>query len=137
MERLYKSELRFARKQKKKLALQKNAILFAQHPLKEILRNYNELTGRGFNSEASAATLGNIAGVLRARGFKGRVQGDYSAAELDQSWRMQKLVEDLKHGLRADQFFSPAHLAQVSQGLAEIGYKNTELIPLVFDKLHS
>lgn len=88
--------------------------MYSLTPLKEILRNYNELTARGFNSEASAATLENISNVLRARGFKGRVQGDYSASELDQSWRMQKLVDDLKHGLRSDQFFSPAHLAKVS-----------------------
>jgi hypothetical protein len=50
---------------------------------------------------------------------------------------MQKLVDDLKFGLRADQFFAPQHLAQTSLGLGDIGYKNTELIPLVFDKLHN
>ena len=79
----------------------------------------------------------NISNALRARGYKGRAQGDYSVPELDQSWRMQKLVDDIKFGLRADQFFSPAHLAQVNLGLGEIGYKNTDLIPLVFDKLEN
>lgn len=50
---------------------------------------------------------------------------------------MQKLVDDLKFGLREDQFFSSHHLGQVNAGLGEIGYKNTELIPIVFDKLNA
>lgn len=136
MQRLYKSELRFAKKQKKRFQVQKNAVLYSLHPLKEILKAYNDLTSRGFNSEATVETLKNIAGVLRARGYKGRPRGDYSANELDQSWRMQKLVDDLKFGLRPDQFFSPTHLAQTSLGLGEIGYKNTEVIPRIFEKLN-
>ncbi len=110
--------------------------MFSQNPLKEVLKNYNELTIRGFNSEATVETLNNIGKVFRARGYKGRVYGDYNAAELDQSWRMQRFAEDLKYGLRKDQFISPAHLAQTNLGLGEIGYKNTDLIPLVFQKLH-
>lgn len=50
---------------------------------------------------------------------------------------MQKLVDDMKYGLRVDQFFSPTHLAQASQGLGDIGYKNTHLIPMIFEKLNS
>ncbi len=135
MQKLYKSEVRFSHKQAKKLQLQKNAILFSQTPLKDILKYYNDLAHRGFNSETAAKTLSHLEKALRARGFKGRVQTDYSATELDQSWRMQKLVDDIKFGLRADQFFAPQHLAQVAQGLADIGYKNTELLPLFFEKL--
>ena len=41
----------------------------------------------------------------------------------------------MKFGLRADQFFSAHHLAQTSLNLGDIGYKNTELIPMVFEKL--
>lgn len=78
MQRLYKSELRTQKRQNKKLLEQRNAILYSLTPLKEILRAYNELTTKGFNSEASAQTLQNVGKVLRARGFRGRVQGDYS-----------------------------------------------------------
>ena len=105
-------------------------------PLKEILKAYNELTQRGFNSEATVETLGNIAGVLRSRGFKGRVHGDYSSYELDHSWRWQKLIDDIKFALRPDQFYAPHHLAQSSVKLGEIGYKDTELIPLIVEKLN-
>jgi hypothetical protein len=72
------------------------------NPLKEILKAYNDLSQRGFNSEATVETLKNLGAVMRARGFKGRVKGDYSASEMDHSWRMQKLIDDLKFGLRED-----------------------------------
>lgn len=105
-------------------------------PLKEILKAYNELTQRGFNSEATVETLRNVSAVLRARGFRGRPQGDYSTYELDHSWRMQKLIDDMKFGLRPDQYFSAHHLAQSALNLGDIGYKNTELIPMVFEKIN-
>lgn len=73
MERLYKSEVRFQKKQQKKFDLQKNAILYSLTPLKDILRAYSDLTTRGFNSEATVQTLQTIVSVLRARGFRGRV----------------------------------------------------------------
>jgi hypothetical protein len=106
-------------------------------PLKDIFRSYNELTNRGFNSEATVETLKNAFNAIRARGFKGRPHGDYSVSELDQSVRMQKLVDDLKFGLRADQFFSPHHLAQANLSLGDLGYKNADLIPRVFEKLNN
>ena len=55
---------------------------------------------------------------------------------MDQSWRLQKLVDDLKFGLKPTQFFAPQHLSQVSQGLGELGFKSTELIPMIFEKLN-
>jgi len=97
---LYKSELRFAKKQEQKFQLQRNAILYSLNPLKDILKSYNDLTQRGFNSEATVETLQNIGKVMRARGYKGRPMGDYTPQEMDQSWRLQKLVDDLKYGLK-------------------------------------
>lgn len=72
MQRLYKSEVRYAKKQEGKFQLQRNAIVYSMTPLKEILKAYNELTQRGFNSEATVETLRNISAVIRARGFRGR-----------------------------------------------------------------
>lgn len=62
--------------------------------------------------------------------------GDYTHQEMDQSWRLQKLVDDLKYGLKPTQFFAPQHLSDVSLGLGDIGYKSTDLIPLIFEKLN-
>lgn len=136
MQRLYKSEMRFARKQNKSYVQQKMANLYSLTPLKEILRSYNDVGTRGFNSEGIVNTLQSIVVALRAQGFKPRVQGDYSATELDQSWRMQKLVDDLKFGLKKDEFISAHHFAKINLNLGEIGYKSIELIPLIFNKLN-
>ena len=58
---------------------------------------------------------------------------------MDQSWRMDKLTEDIRFGLdpNPNVFFSPYNLAKVSRELGELGYKNTDLMPLWFDKLES
>jgi hypothetical protein len=95
MDGLYKSELRFRRKQNKKLSVQKSAPVYSLYPLKDILRAYNEMTTRGFNSEVVTETLKNVANCLRARGYKARVMGDYSQSELEQSWRLTKVIEDI------------------------------------------
>jgi hypothetical protein len=50
---------------------------------------------------------------------------------------MTKLIDDMKFALRPDQYFSAPHLALTSLQLGDIGYKNTELIPLYFEKLHN
>jgi hypothetical protein len=59
-------------------------------------------------------------------GFK--VFADYSIAEMDQSWRMEKIDLDLKFALTSDNsFFSPTNMGRISRKLGEVGYKNTEL----------
>jgi hypothetical protein len=60
MQRLYKSEIRYQRKQDAKIRAQENAIVFSLTPLKDIMVAYNELANTprgGFNSEAVVATL--------------------------------------------------------------------------------
>lgn len=69
------------------------------------------MTFRGFNSEMVVETLNNLDSNLRARGYRPRTMGDYTHHEMEQSWRMQKLIEDITFGLRQDQFFSPTHIA--------------------------
>ncbi len=82
MHALYKSEIRFQKKQSKKLRYQRNAALYSYIPLKDILRTYNEMTVRGFNSELITSTLKNVSAALRARGYRARVMNDYSIPEL-------------------------------------------------------
>ena len=50
---------------------------------------------------------------------------------------MDKGANDLKYGLdpNPNAFFSPHNLARVSRELGTLGYKNTELMPLWFQKL--
>ena len=58
---------------------------------------------------------------------------------MDNSWRMDKVTEDIRFGLdpNPNVFFSPYNLAGVSRELGELGYKNTELMPMWFDKIES
>lgn len=68
------------------------------------------MSSRGFSSELVAETLKNLDAGIRARGLEGRVLMDYTQPELEQSWRMNKLVDDIIYGLRPEVFFSPHHL---------------------------
>jgi hypothetical protein len=45
---------------------------------------------------------------------------------------MTKVAEDLKYALTSDQFFSSHLLAKSARLMGELGYKNTELLPLWF-----
>lgn len=74
----------------------------SQTPLKDILRYYNDLTVRGFNGEVVVNALEILNQALIARGHRARVMGDYSINELDNSWRMQKLIDDIKNRLKED-----------------------------------
>ena len=49
------------------------------------------------------------------------------------------MTEDIRFGLdpNPNVFFSPYNLAGVSRELGELGYKNTELMPMWFDKIES
>lgn len=49
---------------------------------------------------------------------------------------MQKIVDDIKYGLKGNEFFSSYYLAQTSNLLGDIGYKNTELIREQFKKIN-
>lgn len=48
---------------------------------------------------------------------------------------MTKVSEDLKYALTTDQFFSSHLMAKTSRLMGELGYKNTEVIPLWFQKM--
>lgn len=57
---------------------------------------------------------------------------------MDQSWRMEKIASDLKFALTSDNaFLSATNMGRISRKLGEVGYKNTELIPLWFEKINS
>lgn len=127
--------MKYRKKQDKKYFQMQQAHVTSQTPLKDILRFYNDLSVRGFESSSIVESLRQVSKSLRGRGQQARVHNDYNTADLDHSWRMHKLIDDVKFGLRPDQYFSPLHLAQTSQLLGEIGFKNTSLIPLFFDKV--
>ena len=48
---------------------------------------------------------------------------------------MNKVAEDLKFALSTDEYFSSHYLADTSRTLGDMAYKNTELLPLWFEKI--
>ena len=74
--------------------------------------------------------------MVQARGNKPRVYADYTISEMDQSWRMDKVAEDLKFGLTNDHaYFNPSNMPKSSRELDRLGYKNTEVISLWLEKI--
>jgi hypothetical protein len=104
--------------------------LLYQAPIKQVLSEYNKLTGRGFNCEILANSLEHLTKAIEARGNKPRVYVDFTLSEMDQSWRMDKVASDINFALNKDNntFFSSHNMARTSRKLGELGYKNTEMI---------
>jgi hypothetical protein len=143
MDQLYKNEVNFLRKRDKKIAKITMAPTYYDTPLKEILKGYNELTTRGFDGDSMAACLKAAVKQFEGRGFKPRTMNDYTTNGMDNSWRMQKIVDDIKFAVSKDTqdyltgggLLSAYHLAKISNSLGDLGYKNTELIAAQFDKV--
>lgn len=111
------------------------APLMTETPVKLILTEYNNLSSQGFDGRIISQTLEHLVQNVNGRGQKPRVFTDYSLPELDTSWRMSKVAEDLKYALTSDQFFSSHLMAKSARLLGELGYKNTEILPLWFQKI--
>lgn len=69
MEQLYRTEMRFKKKQSKKFKQMQQAHVFSQEPLKDILRFYNELSIRGFESSSIIGALENVSKSFHGRGL--------------------------------------------------------------------
>jgi len=108
-------------------------------PIKSFFEEYSKCTTKGFDCGVLAQSLKRLNTTIHAIGNKPLTYDDYTISEMDTSWRMQKLTDDLTFGLDPNptRFFSPYNLAATSRELGELGYKNTELIPKWFDKLDS
>lgn len=135
MYQLYKYEKRALKRQRAGFLKMATAPLMTETPVKLILTEYNNLSSQGFDGRIISQTLEHLVQNVHGRGQKPRVFTDYSLPELDTSWRMSKVAEDLKYALTSDQFFSSHLMAKSARLLGELGYKNTEILPLWFQKI--
>lgn len=135
MFQLYKYEKRALKQQRASFLKMATAPLMTETPVKLILSEYSRLSSQGFDGRLFSSTLEHLVQTVKGRGNSPRVYSDYTLPELDVSWRMAKVSEDLKHALTTDQFFSSHLMAKTARLLGELGYKNTELIPLWFQKM--
>lgn len=136
MNDLYRNEMKFKRKLKLKLKEMLSASSYSDQALKEILKNYNTLSHRGFDSNMINKSLHIILQTLLSRGNYPKILSDYSFGEMEESWRFNKVIDDIKFGLKDDQEFSAHHLGSIAQTLGEMGYKNTNLIEMQLKKVN-
>lgn len=115
------------------------APVMSQKPIQTCLMEYSKLANKGFDCGVLAHSLKLLNQAVAAGGNDPLTFNDYTLSEMDTSWRMDKVTEDLRHGLSPNPnvFFSPYNLGRVSRELGELGYKNTGLMHLWFDKIDS
>ena len=106
-------------------------------PIKDCLQEYSKLANSGFDCGVLAESLQKLNQAVEAVGNNPLTFNDYTLSEMDSSWRMQRLTDDVKFGLdpNPNVFFSPHNLARVARQLGDLGYKNSEVLPLWFDKI--
>ena len=136
MTQLYRSERRFQAKCRRAFRKMDASLLTSTQPVKSLLSEYNKLSERGFSGDVLATSLERLDQLILARGNQPRVYADLSVPEMDQSWRMNKVAEDIKFGLSNPHAnFTPAAMARVSRSLGSLKYKNSELVPLWLNKI--
>ena len=94
-------------------------------PLKTILSEYAKVSTSGFSCGVLAESLQRLNQATLALGNHPVKTNDYSLSEMDQSWRLDKVTEDIKFGLNPNPnvFFSPYNLARVARNLGEKAIK--------------
>jgi hypothetical protein len=117
MLQLYKSEKRLTKKRNQAYARMELSPVQSLTPIKACLFEYSRLSTNGFNCGVLAESLKRLNQAVTAVGNNPLTFSDYTLSEMDQSWRMDKLTEDLKFGLDVNPnvFFSPHNLAEVSR----------------------
>ena len=87
-------------------------------PLKTVLTEYSKISTKGFDCHTLAESLKRLNQAVQATGNHRVSMNDYTTlSEMDQSWRMDKVTEDVKFGLdpNPNVFFSPYNLARVAR----------------------
>ncbi len=109
MLQLYKNEKRIKKAQKQALARMELAPVQSLTPIKACLQEYAKISTKGFNCEVLAESLKRLNQAIAATGQSAQAMNDLTITELDRSWRMDKVSEDIKFGLdpNPNVFFSP------------------------------
>ena len=111
----------------------------SREPLKEILQAYQIITNKiSFDHKVLGETFLTLGKAYQSRDMNHREYNDYTHHEMINSFRFKDLVEDLKYGLTYQySFLGAASLSKVINGLKLCGYKERDLLDLIFQKIHS
>ena len=108
-------------------------------PIKQVFYEYSKMANTGWNCTFLAQSLKLINSAIAAVGNDPINFMDMNVYEMDQHWKMDKLTEDIRFALNPNPniLFNPYNMATSARELGDLGYKNSELMPLWFDKLDS
>jgi hypothetical protein len=112
-------------------------VITSREPIKEILASYAALTNEfGYDAKALCNTCFTLGKAWQSRERIHRVYTDYTQIELLNSYRMYYLMEDLKFAItNSHAYFTINDMVLAIKGLTMLGYKCTEVVELICDKL--
>mmetsp|Transcript_36751 Transcript_36751/g.44956 ORF Transcript_36751/g.44956 Transcript_36751/m.44956 type:complete len:119 (+) Transcript_36751:393-749(+) len=113
MMQLYRSEKRLARHKTQLLARMELAPVQSMTPIKACLQEYAKLATKGFNCDSLAQSLKLLNQAVAAAGNDPLAMNDLTLSDMDQSWRLDKVTQDIRFGLdpNPNVFFSPYNMA--------------------------
>ena len=116
-----------------------NSVITGYKPLNNIHDIYVKFTNRnGFSSELLTEALKNTSySFLKRKISSEPTYYDYSDYELINSRKIYNLVDDLKYGItQSYSFMKYSQITECLKSLRLIGYKNTELLELILQRVN-
>lgn len=80
-------------------------------------------------------TLESLVKSIKAKGLVAPAFDDFTKRDLEQSTYLTHLIEEIEFSLLPGQFFPPHHIASTVSSLAQLNYKNSELVPKIREKM--
>ena len=111
-----------------------NSVLQSPTPIRDCLSGYNRLSRKKYSPDSILESLNLLNKTIKAKGPLD-VYADYSVTEMDISWRMAKMADDIIFACQEEQYFSPWHMQQSARIMGEIGYKNNDMIAAQIQKV--
>jgi hypothetical protein len=68
---------------------------------------------QGFTELKLADSIDQLNKIIRGRGLRPIVFGDYRPDEVEHSLRLHSIIEDIKESLKANIYYSPINLGKV------------------------
>ncbi|OMJ81485.1 hypothetical protein SteCoe_18053 [Stentor coeruleus] len=110
----------------------KRIALASKEPVRDILLLYYKCR-EDYSSQLIVDCLEYMGKILKASDIN--PYSDLGVKELPSNWQFQQVMKDLSLALDGKEFIPPLYLARVSIALADIGYKDTEIVKKMLDAI--
>lgn len=110
----------------------KRIALSSKEPVRDILSLYYK-SRQDYSSQLIVDCLEYMGKIIKASDIN--PYSDIGVKELRINWQFQQVMQDLSLALDSKEFIPPLYLARVSIALADIGYKDTEIVKKMLDAI--